>query len=148
MTSNIGSKRILETDPRLFESEEGRDALRDVLREELRNFLRPEFLNRIDDIIVFRPLSKADLKGIVGIQLRRLEKLVADREIKLQLSESAKDRLVEIGYEPAFGARPLKRAILKAIQDPLAEEILAGRYPPGSVLLVDTKGDDFVFTKQ
>ena len=84
----------------------------------------------------------------MGIQLRRLEKLVADREIKLQLSESAKDRLVEIGYEPAFGARPLKRAILKAIQDPLAEEILAGRYPPGSVLLVDTKGDDFVFTKQ
>src|SRR5690606_38926264 len=87
MTSNIGSKRILETDPKLFESEDGREALRDVLQEELRNFLRPEFLNRIDDIIIFRPLSKKDLRGIVDIQLRKLEKLVADRELKLDLTE-------------------------------------------------------------
>ena len=92
-----------------------------------RNFLRPEFLNRIDDIVVFRPLSKDDLRGIVDIQLRRLEKLVADRELKLELTEAAKDALVELGYEPAFGARPLKRAILKKLQDPLAEEILARR---------------------
>ena len=147
MTSNIGSQRILETDARLFESEEGRDALRDVLREELKNFLRPEFLNRIDDVIIFRPLSKPDLRGIVDIQLRRLEKLVADRELKLELTEAAKMRLVDIGYEPAFGARPLKRAILKAIQDPLAEELLSGGYPNGSTVRVDVEGDGFKFVK-
>ncbi len=147
MTSNIGSQRILETDPKLFESEDGRDALRDVLREELKNFLRPEFLNRIDDVIIFRPLSKADLRGIVDIQLRRLEKLVADRELKLELTEAAKMRLVDIGYEPAFGARPLKRAILKAIQDPLAEELLAAGYPNGSTVRVDVEGEGFKFVK-
>jgi ATP-dependent Clp protease ATP-binding subunit ClpB len=147
MTSNIGSQRILETDVKMFESAEGREALRDVLREELRNFLRPEFLNRIDDIIIFRPLSKKDLRGIVDIQLRRLEKLVADRELKLDLTENAKGALVEISYEPAFGARPLKRAILKKLQDPLAEEILAGGYATGATVKVDVKGDEFVFTK-
>ena len=147
MTSNIGSKRILETDAKLFETQDGRDALRDVLQEELRNFLRPEFLNRIDDIIIFRPLSKKDLRGIVDIQLRRLEKLMVDRELKMSLTDAAKDLLVELGYEPAFGARPLKRAILKKLQDPLAEQILANGYAPGSVVKVDVKGDEFVFAK-
>jgi ATP-dependent Clp protease ATP-binding subunit ClpB len=118
-----------------------------VLREELRNFLRPEFLNRIDDIVVFRPLSKRDLRGIVDIQLRRLEKLVADRELKLDLTEGAKGALVEISYEPAFGARPLKRAILKKLQDPLAEEILAGGYATGATVKVDVKDGEFVFAK-
>jgi len=147
MTSNIGSQRILETDPKLFESDEGREALRDVLREELKNFLRPEFLNRIDDVIIFRPLSKPDLRGIVDIQLRRLEKLVADRELKFEVTEPAKMRLVDIGYEPAFGARPLKRAILKAVQDPLAEELLAGGYSNGSTVRVDVEGEGFKFVK-
>jgi ATP-dependent Clp protease ATP-binding subunit ClpB len=147
MTSNIGSKRLLETEPRLFESPEGIEALHDVLREELRNFLRPEFLNRIDDIVLFRPLSKGDLRGIVDIQLRRLDKLMADRDLKMQLTDAAKDKLVDLGYEPAFGARPLKRAILKKLQDPLAEEILRGGYAPGSVVKVDLAGDDFVFAK-
>ena len=148
MTSNIGSKRILETDPKLFESEDGREALGDVLREELKNFLRPEFLNRIDDIIIFRPLSKTDLRGIVDIQLRKVEKLVADRELRLELTEEAKMRLVEIGYEPAFGARPLKRAIVKAVQDPLAEELLSGGYTNGSTVRCDVEGEGFKFVKQ
>jgi ATP-dependent Clp protease ATP-binding subunit ClpB len=147
MTSNLGSKRLLDTDPKLFETPEGVEALRDVLQEELRAFLRPEFLNRIDDVVLFRPLSKADLRGIVDIQLRRLEKLIGDRELKMQLSESAKDKLVELGYEPAFGARPLKRAILKKLQDPLAEEILRGGYPPASVIKVDVTADEFTFAK-
>jgi ATP-dependent Clp protease ATP-binding subunit ClpB len=147
MTSNIGSKRLLETDPKLFESPEGIEALRDVMREELRAFLRPEFLNRIDDVVLFRPLSKKDLRGIVDIQLRRLEKLLTDRELKMQLGEEAKLKLVDLGYEPAFGARPLRRAILKELQDPLAEEILRGGYPPGSIVKVELKGDEFVFSK-
>ncbi|HEX8792271.1 MAG TPA: AAA family ATPase [Polyangiaceae bacterium] len=147
MTSNIGSKRLLETDPKLFETPEGVEALRDVMTEELRAFLRPEFLNRIDDVVLFRPLSKQDLLGIVDIQLRRLEKLLTDRELKLQLGSAAKDKLVELGYEPAFGARPLKRAILKKLQDPLAEEILRGGYAPGAVVKVDLSGDEFTFAK-
>lgn len=147
MTSNIGSKHILDTPAEDFETQEGREELRTTLQEELRNFLRPEFLNRIDDTIIFRPLDKKDLRGIVDIQLRHLEKLVSDREIKVQLSSEAKDRLVELGYEPAFGARPLKRVILKKLQDPLAEQILSGGYKPGSVVKVDCKGEEFVFSK-
>jgi ATP-dependent Clp protease ATP-binding subunit ClpB len=147
MTSNIGSKRLLETDPKLFESAEGIEALKDVMNEELRSFLRPEFLNRIDDVVLFRPLSKKDLRGIVDIQLRRLEKLMTDRDLKMQLSEEAKLKLVDLGYEPVFGARPLRRAILKHLQDPLAEEILRGGYQPGSVVKVELSGDDFVFAK-
>jgi ATP-dependent Clp protease ATP-binding subunit ClpB len=104
-------------------------------------------LNRVDDVVVFRPLSKLDLRGIVDIQLRRLEKLLADRELHLDLSDRAKDALVDLGYEPAFGARPLKRAILKKLQDPLAEELLAGGYSSGGTLKVDLTGDSFTFTK-
>ena len=147
MTSNIGSQRILETEPKLFESEEGREALRDVLREELTSFLRPEFLNRIDDVILFRPLSKVDLRRIVDIQLRKVEKLVADRELRLELTDAAKARLVELSYEPAFGARPLKRAIVKAVQDPLAEALLSGGYANGSTVHCDVEGEGFTFKK-
>ena len=121
MTSNIGSKRILETDAKLWSTEDGREAIRDVLLEELKQFFRPEFLNRIDDVVVFKALNKEDLHRVVDIQLRRLERLLSDREIKLALTPGAKDRLVQLGYEPSLGARPLKRAILRELQNPLAE---------------------------
>ncbi|HVK64512.1 MAG TPA: AAA family ATPase, partial [Polyangium sp.] len=147
MTSNIGSKRILETDAKLFGTEDGRDAIRDVLFEELKNFFRPEFLNRIDDIVVFKALTKQDLRGVVDIQLRRLERLLADREIKVQLDDTAKDLLVDLGYEPSLGARPLKRAILKELQNPLAEAILAGGYAPGQIVHVRAADGSFSFTK-
>ncbi|UQA61565.1 ATP-dependent Clp protease ATP-binding subunit [Polyangium aurulentum] len=147
MTSNIGSKRILESDPKLWSTEDGREAIRDVLFDELKSFFRPEFLNRIDDIVVFKALSKADLRGIVDIQLRRLERLLADREIKVNLDDAAKDLLVELGYEPTLGARPLKRAILKELQNPLAEAILAGGFSPGQVVQVRADGTTFVFSK-
>lgn len=147
MTSNIGSKRILDTDPKLWSSEDGREAIRDVLLEELRAFFRPEFLNRIDDIVVFKSLSKDDLRGIVDIQLRRLERLLSDKEIKLRLTSGAKDRLVELGFEPSLGARPLKRAILRELQNPLAEAILAGGFASGATLEVDVKDSVFTFGK-
>jgi ATP-dependent Clp protease ATP-binding subunit ClpB len=147
MTSNIGSARLLDTDPRLFESAEGLEALRAVMRDELKTFLRPEFLNRIDDVVLFRPLSKADLRGIADIQLRNLDRLMADRGLKVELTDAAKNHLVESSYEPAFGARPLKRAILKQVQDPLAEEILRGGYAPGNVVKVDVAADAFTFAK-
>ncbi|MBK9261091.1 MAG: AAA family ATPase [Polyangiaceae bacterium] len=147
MTSNIGSKRILDTDSKLWETEDGRDAVRDVLFDELKGFFRPEFLNRIDDIVVFKALTKQDLRGIVDIQLRRLERLLADREIKVKLDSAAKDLLVDKGYEPSLGARPLKRAILKELQNPLAEAILSGGYVEGQVVHVGVTDGSFKFTK-
>ncbi len=147
MTSNIGSKRILDTDALLWSTEDGRDAIRDVLTEELRAFFRPEFLNRIDDIVVFKALTKDDLRGVVDIQLRRLDKLLADREIKLALTDAAKLQLVDLGYEPSLGARPLKRVILRELQNPLAEEILAGGYGIGQTVKVDVADGKFTFAK-
>jgi ATP-dependent Clp protease ATP-binding subunit ClpB len=141
MTSNIGSERILEADPKLFESEDGRQALRDLLLERLGQFFRPEFLNRLDEVSVFRPLSKLDLRRIVDIRLKELSRLLAPRKLTLDVSEAAKLRLVELGYEPALGARPLKRTILKELQDPLAQALLSTPLPAGGVVKVDAVGD-------
>jgi ATP-dependent Clp protease ATP-binding subunit ClpB len=107
---------------------------------------RPEFLNRIDDVVVFRSLTKVDLRKIVDIQLRRLDKLLADRRVTLELTEEAKLRLVDLGYEPALGARPLRRAILKQVQNPLAESLLGNRYPEGTTIKVSLNGEKFTFT--
>jgi ATP-dependent Clp protease ATP-binding subunit ClpB len=148
MTSNIGSKRLLDTEPKLFETEEGREALRDVMQEELKAFFRPEFLNRIDDVLLFRPLRKADLRGIVDIQLRKVGRLLEPRKLSLELTDAAKTRLVDLSYEPAFGARPLRRTILKELQDPLAESILSANYPSGSTVFVDVNDDTFTFRGQ
>jgi ATP-dependent Clp protease ATP-binding subunit ClpB len=147
MTSNIGGKRILETDPKVWETDDGRAALKDVIREDLREFFRPEFLNRVDDVIIFRPLSKDDLKSIALIQLKKLGRQLAEKELTIELTEPAKNRLVDLGYEPQFGARPLRRAILKEISDPIAQHYLMGEYPPGSKVLVDAEGESFVFKK-
>jgi ATP-dependent Clp protease ATP-binding subunit ClpB len=147
MTSNIGSKRILEADPKLFESAEGIEALRDVVMTELGSFFRPEFLNRIDDVVVFKGLLKPDLRGIVEVELRRLQKLLSDRELELVVSDAAKDRLVDLGYEPALGARPLKRAILRQIQNPLAQAILEGGALASGKVAVEVEGDALVFRR-
>ncbi|MCU0681837.1 MAG: ATP-dependent Clp protease ATP-binding subunit [Polyangiaceae bacterium] len=145
MTSNIGSGRILETDAKIFDSEDGRQAVRDVLLEEMKAFFRPEFLNRVDDVIVFRPLRKADLLGIVDIQLGRLGRLLDHRRLRLTLSDKAKERLVDVSYEPAMGARPLRRTMVKELQDPLAEAILSAGYPEGTSLYVDVREGEFTF---
>jgi ATP-dependent Clp protease ATP-binding subunit ClpB len=141
MTSNIGSERILDADAKLFESEDGRQALRDLLLERLGEFFRPEFLNRLDDVVVFRPLSKPDLRRIVDIRLKELERLLAPRKLKLEVSDAAKQRLVDLGYEPALGARPLKRTLLKELQDPLAHALLSAKLPDGGTVKVDVQGD-------
>jgi ATP-dependent Clp protease ATP-binding subunit ClpB len=141
MTSNIGSDRILESDARLFESEDGRDALRDVLVERLRQFFRPELLNRIDDVLVFRPLSKDHLRRVLEIELGHVQKLLETRNLALRVSDAAKAHLVELGYEPALGARPLKRVILRYIQDPLAEGLLSGRFADCAAVRIELEAD-------
>jgi ATP-dependent Clp protease ATP-binding subunit ClpB len=145
MTSNIGSERILDTEAGLFDTAEGRDALRDVLLEQLRGRFRPEFLNRIDDIVVFRALRREDLLRIVEIQLAGLGRLLAPRGLRLELGAAAKQRLVELGYEPSFGARPLRRAIVRELQDPLAEALLRGGYASGTTIRVELEDDKLVF---
>jgi ATP-dependent Clp protease ATP-binding subunit ClpB len=135
LTSNIGSERILETDERLFETPEGREALRDVLLDQLGKFFRPEFLNRIDDVIVFRPLSRAHLARILDLQLGRVRSLLP-HGIGLEVEDAAKACLVELGYHPALGARPLRRAIVKSVQDPLAEKLLDKGVSEGTTLVL------------
>jgi ATP-dependent Clp protease ATP-binding subunit ClpB len=141
MTSNIGSERILEADAKLFESEDGREALRDLMFDKLGQFFRPEFLNRLDDTVVFRPLSKPDLRRIVDIRLRELGRLLAPRKLVLEVSEAAKLRLVDLSYEPALGARPLKRTLLKELQDPLSHALLSASLPAGGIVKVELEGD-------
>lgn len=140
MTSNVGSHLILD-------HEGTNEELRERVEEELHAKYRPEFLNRIDDVIIFDPLGREDLRGIVNILLRQLSKLLAHRRIELDVSDAAKDLLVELGYEPAFGARPLKRVILKNLQDPMAEVLLKGGYGRGDTIRVDVKDDQFTFEK-
>ncbi len=141
MTSNIGSQYILDV--------AGVDAeVERRVMDAMRQHFRPEFLNRVDEIVIFHSLTLEHLKGIVEIQLERLRSLLAERRIHLQLTDAAKARVVEDGYDPAYGARPLKRAIQHLVADPLAGEILAGRVPDGSRLLVDAQGDRMIFTPQ
>ncbi len=119
-------------------------ASRDDLLRELQKFFRPEFLNRIDDIVVFHSLSEQHLVKIVDIQLARLKQLLAERKITLHVTEAAKRRLAQAGWDPAFGARPLKRAIQRELQDPLSIAVLEGKYREGSAVTVDADGDALV----
>ncbi|MGY2892151.1 ATP-dependent chaperone ClpB [Deinococcus sp. UYEF24] len=141
LTSNIGSPLILEAQAR------GEDAasIQERVLGALSGHFRPEFLNRIDDIIVFDALGRGDLRQIVEIQLGGLRKRLSERRVSLHVSGSALDRLAEVGYDPAFGARPLRRTISREIETPLSKEILSGRVQDGSSLNVDYENGRFTF---
>jgi len=136
MTSNIGSHLIQEM---------GAEAAKSQVLDALHQQFRPEFLNRIDEIIVFHNLSKEDLRRIVDIQLEHLRALLAERNITLELTDAAKNYLAEVGFDPTFGARPLKRAIQRYLQDPLAMKILSGEFMDGDTIRVDANGDGLTF---
>jgi ATP-dependent Clp protease ATP-binding subunit ClpB len=145
MTSNIGSQEIQRLAGRA-----GTDVqqIREAALENLRAEFRPEFLNRVDDIVVFRPLTRADIGRIVEIQLERLRKLMAERQLTLELTEAARESVADAGYDPVYGARPLKRALQRMIQDPLATRVLKGEFAPGDHVMVDEgKDGNLVFTK-
>ncbi|MGC9469610.1 MAG: ATP-dependent chaperone ClpB [Anaerolineae bacterium] len=133
MTSNIGSRWIKEKGP---------EAARSQVMEELDRTFRPEFLNRIDEVILFASLTREDLKAIVDIQARNLRHLLAEQQMGLQLSESAKQFLADQGYDPVYGARPLKRAIQRELQDPLSLAVLEGRFGAGDTVFVDFDEED------
>ena len=143
MTSNLGSEYLVNQP----EGEDS-DAVRDQVMAVVRSHFRPEFLNRIDDIVLFHRLQREQMGSIVDIQLERLKKLLEDRKITLTLTPAARDWLAEKGYDPAYGARPLKRAIQKYLQDPLAELILAGDVKDGSTVPVDATGSGLVIGKR
>ena len=140
MTSNLGSEYLVA----LGEAQDV-DEVREQVMGVVRGTFRPEFLNRLDEIILFHRLKRAHMGAIVDIQLLRLKKLLADRKIEVVLTEEARGLLAEKGYDPAYGARPLKRVIQKSIQDPLAEEILAGRVKDGDSVEVGVASGKFTF---
>jgi ATP-dependent Clp protease ATP-binding subunit ClpB len=131
----------------LAQAGESHETVRDAVLEELRDELRPEFLNRIDEVIVFRPLSREQIGQIVTIQLEQLRRLLAERKLGLELSPAALAQLAGEGYDPVYGARPLKRVIQQRIQNPLATELLRGAFREGDTILVDTGDHGFSFRK-
>ncbi|MEN9508531.1 MAG: hypothetical protein RLZZ621_1094 [Gemmatimonadota bacterium] len=143
MTSNVGSQRILEFGQ--DEAESWREIETEVLQA-LREVFKPEFLNRVDDIVVFHPLGRDELDFIVDIQLGHLRKLLAVRKLSLRLTDAARQRLADEGYDPVFGARPLKRAVQRLLQNPLAMAVLEGRFKDGDVIVADTEAGDAALT--
>ncbi len=141
MTSNVGSQYIGD----LVERDD--QTMRNRVLEALREHFRPEFLNRVDEMIIFHSLGREQLIEIVGIQLQRLQQLLQQRQITLELSQAAKLYLAEVGYDPVYGARPLKRAIQRELQDPLALHLLRGEFSDGDTIHVDTGDGHLVFTQ-
>ncbi|MDQ3668901.1 MAG: AAA family ATPase, partial [Actinomycetota bacterium] len=147
MTSNIGASEIAKNTPLGFsfsDDETGMsyEDMKNRVTNELKKVFRPEFLNRIDDVIVFHKLAKHEIKTIVELLLRRIRESLAERELQLDLTEEAKDLLVDKGWDPAMGARPLRRAIQRYIEDPLADYVLRQELPAGSTVLVDKTPED------
>jgi ATP-dependent Clp protease ATP-binding subunit ClpB len=144
MTSNIGSQIIVTAGAT---SDDAWGPVETRVRDELRNHFRPEFLNRVDDIIVFRPLSKQDLAQIVDIQLRKLEDQLAARHLKLEIAPEAREALAAQGYDPVYGARPLKRVIQRELQNPIALEVLEGTFRDGDTIRVERAGEHLLLVR-
>jgi ATP-dependent Clp protease ATP-binding subunit ClpB len=140
LTSNLGSDILAAQG-----EGESVEAVRDQVMAVVRAAFRPEFLNRLDEITLFHRLGREHMGGIVDIQMARLIKRLADRKIMLTLDDSARDWLADKGYDPVYGARPLKRAIQKYIQDPLAEDLLAGRVNDGDTVIAREQDGGIVF---
>jgi ATP-dependent Clp protease ATP-binding subunit ClpB len=143
MTSNIGGQLIVDAGAQA--DDEAWSRVEQRVRDELRNFFRPEFLNRVDDIIVFRPLSREDLVRIVDIQLQHLDQLLGARHLRLEVSPEARELLALQGYDPVYGARPLKRVIQRELQNPIALEVLEGNFHEGDTIRVERAGDHLRF---
>jgi ATP-dependent Clp protease ATP-binding subunit ClpB len=141
MTSNVASDYVQEMAKR-------GEVDKDKLMESLRRTFRPEFLNRIDEIVTFQSLGPREIHRIVDIQMGDLRKRLAERKISITLTDKARDLLAEQGYDPVFGARPLKRAIQRMVENPLALELLAGRFHEGENIIVDAKGGNVSFKKE
>ena len=141
MTSNLGSSIIQD-----MAGEENYTQMKAAVMEVVGTHFRPEFINRIDEVVVFHPLDKAEIRKIADIQLNNLRKRLAARELGLQISEPALDFIAQAGFDPVYGARPLKRAVQQEVENPLAQQILAGKFMPGDTIDIDLKDDHITFT--
>jgi ATP-dependent Clp protease ATP-binding subunit ClpB len=143
MTSNLGSQRIQQM------ADEGSDQalIKIAVLAEVKSHFRPEFVNRIDEIVVFHPLGEAQIADIAKIQLKALEARLAKMEIRMTVSDAALKLVAAAGFDPVYGARPLKRAIQQQIENPLAKEILGGQFAAGDTIRIDAKGSEIRFAK-
>ncbi|NER25949.1 MAG: AAA domain-containing protein, partial [Symploca sp. SIO1C2] len=144
MTSNIGSEHILS----VAGDDTQYDKMRKLVTNALRSHFRPEFLNRVDDIMIFHTLTRKELREIVVIQLKRVERLLAEQKISLEMSAKAQDYLADIGYDPVYGARPLKRAIQRELENAIATKILENTFIEGDTIVIDCEENALTFTKK
>ncbi|MFO7602497.1 MAG: ATP-dependent chaperone ClpB [Gammaproteobacteria bacterium] len=142
MTSNLGSQQI-----QVLSGEENYDAMKAAVMEVVGGHFRPEFVNRIDEVVVFHPLAREQIRAIAGVQFEYLQKRLRERQMDIEISEAALDRIGEAGFDPVYGARPLKRAIQQQIENGLAQDILSGKFIPGDVIVVDVAETGYRFTK-
>jgi ATP-dependent Clp protease ATP-binding subunit ClpB len=140
MTSNLGSARIQE------HAGEDYETMKAAVMEVVSQHFRPEFINRVDEMVVFHPLEREQIKAIAGIQLAQLRRRLVAIGLELEVSEAALELLAEAGFDPVYGARPLKRAIQQQLENPLASKILSGGFAPGDTIEVDVKDGAFVFS--
>ncbi len=143
MTSNLGSNVIQE-----MAGEDNYDAMKNAVMEIVGQHFRPEFINRVDDVVVFHPLQKSQIRAIADIQLSHLRQRLAEKDMGLELSDAALDMLSEAGFDPVYGARPLKRVIQHQLENPLAQALLSGRFVAGHVIKVDVQDEELVFTSE
>ena len=151
LTSNVGSERLKKGATMGFtapDDEQDYERMKENLTEEAKKVFRPEFLNRFDDIVVFRSLGKEELTQILDLELAKVEKRLAQRDLHFELDESARDLLRDHGYDPAYGARPMRRAVEKHLEDPMAEEIIRGNLREGETVAIFAKDDKLVFTQK
>jgi len=137
-----------EKHPAAYWADNSQEDFKEKVMEDLKGFFRPEFLNRIDEIIIFNPLTRELLTRIVDIQLERMKKFIKERNIDLRLTERAKEYFAEIGFDPVYGARPLKRILQKMILNELARKILDGSFHEGDTVEVDISGENLTFSKE
>jgi ATP-dependent Clp protease ATP-binding subunit ClpB len=142
MTSNLGSQIIQE-----LSSEEHYEQMKQAVLRSVGQHFRPEFINRLDEIVVFHSLLQEQIRAIANIQIGYLQQRLASRDLRLELSTAALDQLGQAGFDPVYGARPLKRAIQQRIENPLAQKILAGQFVPGDTIKVESQGEELIFER-
>jgi ATP-dependent Clp protease ATP-binding subunit ClpC len=147
MTSNLGTEEFQRGGIGFSRKEEGDEQrMRTAIEGALKRTFRPELLNRIDDVIIFHPLSDEHLRSIVDLLIREVERRLAERKIKLEVNEEAKTWLVQKGYDPVYGARPLRRAIQRYVENPISTKILQGEFEEGDTIAISLKEDNLSFT--
>jgi len=145
MTSNIGSSILLEA---ASDGEDFSDEIKNMVMDSLKVHFRPEFLNRVDDVVLFKPLGRREMFRIIDLILDELRERLSDRDIKLEITEPAKDRILDLSYSPAYGARPLKRFVQKVVETDLGRKLISGEVHEGDTAVIDAEGEQLLIKVQ